>query len=193
MICQICLEKQANYHFTKIINGNKTEYHLCDGCARENGDIIQGPGNSFSIHNLLSGIVNIEFGPTVSTPPAKVAEPRCQTCGMTFRQFSQKGRFGCSQCYTAFADKLDPLIRRVQSQNTMHTGKVPRRAHQLTDEQRDFEQLIEKLEQDLLAEIKNEHYERAAVLRDRIHDIRKNWLSRTAPNEARASEKKEEG
>jgi protein arginine kinase activator len=172
MLCQNCLKNQSNYHFTKIVNGNKSEYHLCESCAREKGDIIQGPGNSFSIHNLLSGMLNIEFGP--ATAHVQQAETKCGTCGMTFRQFSKKGRFGCAECYSAFANQLEPVIRRVQSNNTMHHGKVP--ANRTQEQVNPFEQVTQqlaKLEQELQTEIQNEQYERAAVLRDRITNLRK--------------------
>lgn len=172
MICQNCLKNQSNYHFTKIINGNKSEYHLCESCAREKGDIIQGPGNSFSIHNLLSGMLNIEFGKQPAQP--QVNETRCPSCGLTFRQFSKKGRFGCAACYTAFAEQLEPLFRRVQANNTVHHGKIPgHRPQEQTDPKEFVEQQISKLEQELQTEISNEHYERAAVLRDRINSLRK--------------------
>ena len=38
MICQQCETRPATLHFTKIINGEKTEMHVCEQCASENGD-----------------------------------------------------------------------------------------------------------------------------------------------------------
>jgi protein arginine kinase activator len=35
MICQSCNQREANVHITKIINGVKTEMHLCDECAKK--------------------------------------------------------------------------------------------------------------------------------------------------------------
>lgn len=49
MLCQECQRRQATLHFTKIINGKKTEFHICDVCAKEKGEYIPG-SNSFSIH-----------------------------------------------------------------------------------------------------------------------------------------------
>jgi protein arginine kinase activator len=170
MICQNCLKNQSNYHFTKIINGNKTEYHLCEACAREKGDIVQGPGNSFSIHNLLSGMLNIEFGP--NTSKLRATETRCDTCGMTFNQFSKKGRFGCADCYDAFGTQLEPVIRRVQQNNTVHGGKSPHPRTIETDTKPDFAAQLSALEEELQSEIRNERYERAAVLRDRINVLK---------------------
>ncbi len=170
MICQNCSKNQSNYHFTKIINGNKTEYHLCEACAREKGDIVQGPGNSFSIHNLLSGMLNIEFGANVSK--VRAAETRCGTCGLSFNQFKKQGRFGCADCYEAFGTQLDPVIRRVQQNNTLHAGKSPYPRTTENDAKPSLASQLAALEEELQAEIRNERYERAAVLRDRINNLR---------------------
>ena len=60
MVCQECGKKPATLHFTKIVNGEKTEFHICESCAREKGDFIPGTTNGFSIHNLLSGLLDFE-------------------------------------------------------------------------------------------------------------------------------------
>jgi protein arginine kinase activator len=33
MLCQNCNEKEATVQLTKIVNGEKTELHLCEDCA----------------------------------------------------------------------------------------------------------------------------------------------------------------
>jgi len=35
MKCEKCNDREANFHFSSIINDEKTEMHLCDECARE--------------------------------------------------------------------------------------------------------------------------------------------------------------
>ncbi len=47
MLCQECGEKQATLHFTKIVNGEKTEFHICESCAREKGEGIPGTPEAF--------------------------------------------------------------------------------------------------------------------------------------------------
>jgi protein arginine kinase activator len=85
---------------------------------------------------------------------------------MTYSQFGQIGRFGCSQCYQSFAGQLEPLLRRVQG-NSSHTGKAPLR----TRENLGYRREIDQLRQELHAAINTEAYEMAAVLRDRIHAL----------------------
>ena len=35
MICQECQERPATLHYSKVINGEKTDIHLCEKCADE--------------------------------------------------------------------------------------------------------------------------------------------------------------
>lgn len=42
MQCQECGKRPATLHFTKIVNGEKTEFRICESCAREKGEIIPG-------------------------------------------------------------------------------------------------------------------------------------------------------
>ena len=58
MQCENCHQRPASIHFTKIINGKKMEYHLCERCAQDQEEMM-GSAN-FSIHNLLSGLLNFE-------------------------------------------------------------------------------------------------------------------------------------
>ena len=67
MNCQECNQRPAALHFTKIINGEKTEVNLCEKCAQEKGDIfIFNGGSGFAFNNLLAGLLNID--PTFQKP-----------------------------------------------------------------------------------------------------------------------------
>ena len=166
MLCQECGKKQATLHFTKILNGEKTEFHICESCAREKGELIPGTPNGFSIHNLLSGL--LDFEPSSHNPlSSKVQQPsRCESCGLTYGQFSKVGRFGCSSCYKQFGEKLDPLFKRVHG-STSHTGKVPKRSGGLIKHKRE----IELLKKELLTRIEKEEFEKAAQIRDEIREL----------------------
>ncbi|MFF2890661.1 UvrB/UvrC motif-containing protein [Paenibacillus sp. NPDC057967] len=165
MFCQECGKRPATLHFTKIVNGEKTEFHICESCAREKGEGIPGTPNSFSIHSLLSGLLDFN-SPGTTTPQSAPQTVRCEECGLTYAQFSKIGRFGCSSCYSAFADRLDPLLKRVHS-STTHSGKIPKRSGGQIQCKRE----IEQLRKDMQTYIEQEEFENAAELRDRIREL----------------------
>ncbi|KIL37150.1 hypothetical protein SD70_30975 [Gordoniibacillus kamchatkensis] len=164
MMCQECGKKPATLHFTKIVNGEKTEFHICESCAREKGELIPGTSGGFSIHNLLSGL--LDFEPSQSQSAAKVHKLRCDNCGLTYSQFSKLGRFGCSQCYESFSERLDPLFKRVHG-NIVHTGKVPKRSGSIIQHKRE----IDRLKREMMSSIEREEFEKAAELRDQIKEL----------------------
>lgn len=165
MLCQECGKRPATLHFTKIVNGEKTELHICESCAREKGEFVPGTPGGFSIHNLLSGLLDFEQPGAGAAKPAAL---KCDTCGMTYAQFSKIGRFGCSDCYKYFDNKLDPLLKRVHG-NTVHMGKVPKRAGGKLRTRRE----IDRLKRELQLRIEREDFEAAARLRDQIRELEK--------------------
>ncbi|UKS25624.1 UvrB/UvrC motif-containing protein [Paenibacillus sp. HWE-109] len=165
MVCQECGKRPATLHFTKIINGDKNEFHICENCAREKGEMIPGTSNGFSIHNLLSGL--LDFEPS-SLSAAKSQAIRCENCGLTYSQFSKLGRFGCGSCYQSFSEKLDPLFKRVHG-NIVHVGKVPKRSGGIIQCKRE----VDTLKKDMMACIEAEEFEEAAKIRDQIREIEK--------------------
>lgn len=170
MQCQECGKRPATLHFTKIVNGEKTEFHICEACAREKGEMIPGTTGGFSIHNLLSGLMDFHPGLQGHSSTAKQNENvRCEECGLTYSQFSKIGRFGCSSCYKYFNDRLDPLFKRVHG-NTVHVGKVPKRAGSHIQVQRK----LDDLRRELQYRIVQEEFEEAAALRDQIRELEKN-------------------
>ncbi|GGK21679.1 protein-arginine kinase activator protein [Caldalkalibacillus thermarum] len=167
MHCQECGERPATLHFTKIVNGQKTEIHLCDVCAKDKGEMLPGFNNSFSIHNLLSGFLSFDQPSGTGTTYAHPL--RCDRCGLTYAQFSKSGRFGCAHCYRVFGDRLEPLFKKVHSGNVSHHGKIPRRSGSRLKMKKEIELKKQKLQQ----AVANEEFELAAKLRDEIRELEK--------------------
>jgi protein arginine kinase activator len=161
MLCQRCGKKEATVHLTKIINGEKTELYLCEDCAKETGQIPFEGSDSFSFNNLLSGILNPGMG---SLREDNIL--RCDNCGMTYKEFTEKGLFGCSHCYDTFKIKLEPLLKRIHG-SSEHNGKVPKRRGGDLRIKRE----IDKLRKELQLAVNEEKFERAAELRDSIHNL----------------------
>ncbi|WP_165999128.1 UvrB/UvrC motif-containing protein [Bacillus sp. Cs-700] len=168
MTCQECGERPATLHFTKIINGEKTETHICEKCAKEKGEVEPGT-NHFSIHNLLSGLLNFEtpIGESQAQSFYKPEPSHCPKCGLTYQQFTKIGRFGCSDCYNTFSDKLDPILKKVHGGNTIHSGKIPKRAGAAIEMERKVQNLRNKMKE----YIEHEEFEKAAETRDLIRSL----------------------
>ena len=161
MLCNECGKNEAKVHVTYIINGKKTESHLCEECAKKNQSILN---SSFSMENLFSAMLNNAFN-TTTYLPAK----GCSTCGMTYEEFKKIGKFGCSHCIDTFKPRLMPVVKSIQGYDS-HTGKIPKRAGGNYKVQKD----IEKLKDELKHAIEQEEYETAAKLRDKIRDMESN-------------------
>ncbi|NLA83116.1 MAG: hypothetical protein GX024_10200 [Clostridiales bacterium] len=163
MLCQECKKRPATVHLTRIINNNKTEFYLCEECARQKGQFnISVP---FSINDLLAGFMGMD-SPSVSVKKEGVRQ--CKNCGMKFEQFRKIGRLGCRECYKQFSDELVPILRRIHG-NTVHNGKVPKRAGVELRITRQIQQLKSKLQK----AVEVENFEEAARLRDRIRELEK--------------------
>ncbi|MBU9720256.1 MULTISPECIES: UvrB/UvrC motif-containing protein [Bacillaceae] len=170
MLCQECQERQATLHFTKIINGEKTEFHICDVCAKDKGEYFPG-SNSFSIHQLLSGLLDVDHPVSKANEgfAQQKAQLRCSSCGMTYQQFADIGRFGCSNCYKRFNEKLDPIFKRIHSGNAKHAGKIPKRKGKDLHIHKEIRRLKEQMQQ----YISKEEFEQAAEIRDEIRSLEK--------------------
>lgn len=177
MLCQICHERQAKVHFTNIINNQKVEMHLCEQCANEKGQL--GFPFTISINGLIAGLLGFDtekVNNNISSNKAGSINPytraaqqetlQCEKCGMTLEQFLKLGKLGCSNCYTTFEGKLNPLIRRLQG-SVEHNGKIPSKLSktQLVNKE------ITKLKDLLNKAVEREEYEKAALFRDEIRSL----------------------
>lgn len=169
MLCQICKKRPANVHMTKIINGEKSEIHICEQCAKENevtgiNKSIIGYTEPFSFSNILEGLM--DFPGTGSLKHDAPLSVKCPVCGLEYEEFKKTGMLGCSECYKAFGDRIEPIVKRIHG-NVQHTGKVPRRTGGVIRLKRD----IERLKYELKVAVDNEEYEKAAKIRDKIREL----------------------
>lgn len=163
MLCQKCHKREANVHFTQILNGIKTESYLCSQCANQNDKFTFSP--QLNLGDFLWGFPGVaESGGLTETEQPR--EVRCDFCGMSFDDFRKTGKVGCANCYRTFRENLNPILRRLHG-NTEHKGKIPGKLTECIKTGNE----IEKLKEELTAAIGREEYERAAELRDRIRKL----------------------
>lgn len=169
MKCSECNKRPATVHYTQIINGKKTDLHVCELCAANKGYITQSE-ETYSLHDLLTGLFN--FGSSKLDLQnenifAEIEQLQCSKCNLSFNDFQRLGKFGCAHCYSSFKPKLDSIFRRVHSGNTKHFGKIPKRRGKHIYVQKEIEHYREQLQQ-LIAE---EKFEQAAIVRDEIKKL----------------------
>lgn len=162
MLCEECGKNQATVHMKKIINNNVTESHLCEECAKKNNNF--NFDTSFSIQNILAGLIDSSYDGPVKIEQIKSLT--CDNCGLTYGKFRQTGKFGCSNCYDSFREKLVPLIKKIQGHDS-HVGKIPKKAGKNINAKK----MIDKLKMELDLAVNKEEFEKAAQLRDKIRDI----------------------
>lgn len=165
MICQICKKHEATIHLTEITEGKRSEMHLCQTCAIEQGVAIK---SQMPLNELLSSLLAV--APADDELMGGLdKETVCPNCGMTLEQFRKDALLGCPNDYDVFEKVLVPLIEKAHEGSTTHCGKVPNRTPSDTKKQ----SRILNLRQQLDVAVRTEDYEKAAELRDQISEMEK--------------------
>jgi protein arginine kinase activator len=159
MQCQICQKRTATIHLTEISEGVRTEMHICEQCAVEQGVAAH---SQMSVNELLSHLLAVQpsdeeiFGPS--------EESVCPSCGFTLERLRKEGTLGCPLDYKVFEQALLPLIERAHGGKSNHCGKVPTKVPKDTKKFVELSQLRKQLED----AVRDEDYELAAKLRDKM-------------------------
>ena len=163
MQCEICQKNEATIHLTEIVEAVRTETHLCESCAAEQGIIIK---SHIPINELLSNLL-------ASQPPdeqlfgSSEKKLSCPRCGFTLEQYRKEALLGCPYDYEVFEKVLLPLIEKAHDSKTTHCGKIPSKIPDDTKKQIELSNLRQQLE----AAVQSEDYESAAGLRDKINQM----------------------
>jgi protein arginine kinase activator len=158
VICQRCGKRPATTHLTELSPaGGRAELHLCTTCIQLMELRLEaGPP---PIAAIIAGAAE-EDAPSADGDPAA----DCPCCGLTFGEFEQGKRFGCTQDYSAWEDRLLPLLAGYHGADR-HVGRRPAAGAADADA---WQQQRARLDGDLRAAIAKEDYEAAARLRDAL-------------------------
>ena len=132
----------------------------CDGGPDEAGHFWSDPFHSF-LGGGFGSLWNDMLGEAAPTATLLGTERKCPTCGMTESELRRTGRVGCPDCYSTFADILNPYVQKVHGA-TRHVGTAPAAPEQPKTDP------VADLKAQLKAAVESEDYERAASLRDEI-------------------------
>lgn len=178
MVCQNCGKNEATIIYTQVMNGEKKQFALCKDCARKLGIENIVPDLSMSFRNVLGDFFN-DYAESMLLPSLENNTIKCKNCGMTYEDFINNGMFGCEECYDTFQDPIDSLLKNLHG-TTKHVGRGinNKNAEKIVveddekqennaenkkdnDAQKDLQQELEKA-------IREERYEDAAKIRDKI-------------------------
>ena len=171
MKCQSCKKEEATIKYYENINGEKREIMLCGSCAKKL--------NLIDFPNMLSYFF--------STYPKELLENEytkkvCDKCSYTFDDYLKTGLFGCPNCYSAFNDRIDTLLNKIHGKNRhinteskTQENNVKKTYMNIKDKNHNINISsiidISKLKNLLNLSIKEEKYEDAAKIRDRIKEL----------------------
>ncbi len=157
MLCEECNQNPATVVITVLSGEGTTTRHLCKECM----DKVESSIAKGDISSFLSSLSSI-----LSKEPKKTQTLKCDACGLTYEEFLNTGKLGCTQCYKAFSEQLKPLLLRVHGRN-QHAGRVPANRR----EERAFEQCMAVLKTRMDQAISDEKFEVAASIRDEIRAL----------------------
>ena len=149
MICSNCGKNNASITYKQNINGKKITLNLCDNCAHEIGIF-----NSFD--DIFSPMI-LDFEYVLPE------EIKCKKCGYTLSKYRSTGLFGCDECYKTFKKERDEILLKIQGKN--------RQIKEEKNIKKESINQVEKLKQELQELVKQEKFEEAAVIRNRIKNL----------------------
>ena len=159
MLCEKCGKNNATTHIRSVVNGVVTEKHLCACCAANEGySDMQG--------NNLTQLLSSMFG-DIMAANSSMGAVRCKCCGGAFADIAESGKVVCPECYKTFYNELLPYLKRVHG-STKHIGKIPNKAPLAVKAD---EETVEGLRMLLNQLVREENYEQAAVVRDKIKKL----------------------
>lgn len=154
--CQKCQKQPATVHLTEIVNQEKREAHLCEGCAKSAGVNIN---LNFTIPEILGKFVE-------GRPGREGTDRKCPRCGIRYSDFRTKARLGCAYDYEVFQSGIVPLLEKVHG-SSQHVGKVPQTVESVIRKENELVQLKRELD----GLVRSEKFEKAAQVRDKIRTL----------------------
>lgn len=147
---------------TQIVNGQVSELALCEACARAKG-LFDPQSLTFAekffpeefkqrVDKLVRELTGAESA--AEPAPSLGVLSNCPICGFSMEDYRRTGHLGCPDCYTVFAQELDPTAE--EDAEPADEAPAVTRA---------------RLQKELQQAIAREDYERAAALRDQINAL----------------------
>lgn len=144
-MCQNCGRNSANVIYESVINGDRTKLHLCDECASK---MNLGIDFDFGMEDIFSNFFEDFGGIKMLTMPDLMGRERCA--------FTKRHNE---------INSLDEFDEILEKNRKKKSAKKETKAKEMSK--------IDELKSKLNECIKNEEYEKAAMLRDEIKKLEK--------------------
>lgn len=149
MKCEKCNDREATFYYSSNINGEKTERHLCADCAREEGfggALDYRPATMFN--SFFDDMFSDFFSPL----------PSFGSFGSPFRSIMAPAM-----------PRLNIVINQPQTAVSQEQSekRIPTDAGTEVKQRRELEALRQQLE----SAVKDENFEKAIELRDKIREL----------------------
>ena len=171
MDCDLCGDNEATNHIQMVIDGDKKSLHLCSQCANKkkvNPNMFEGVALAEFLYNFADMTKEVPTEQLETLP-----QMSCPTCELTSAEFQKSGLLGCADCYEVFKpfllEALPSLHKGVNHVGKMielpDDGSLPASAVEAPVNR------VKDLQAALRQAVGNEHYEKAAALRDEIRNL----------------------
>jgi protein arginine kinase activator len=199
-VCELCRKRPATTHLTELEpeGGERRELHLCPACIQSIG--VQLESGPPAIAEIVAKGANEpqaegEDGEPEAAASSEKAEAEedeaCPVCGLQFSDYANNNLFGCANCFLAFGDRVEQLLKRYHGA-TRHIGRAPQKAATVAavvPQRRGSER--RKLETALKEAVAKERYEEAAALRDQLRKLEQARAEKAERGEKADAEKDE--
>ena len=146
MLCSKCGKNDASVHVFEERNGNRKEYYLCGECAQE--ALTENENGIFQPESILENLFSMSFAGS----------------SLMENFFGNKmSGYGCAEASKGIKEEIPVL--HLKNGKVVEEDGVNRNKESMTD--------IEKLKEEMTLAVKNEEYEKAAQLRDKIEKMEK--------------------
>ncbi len=176
MLCGKCKKKEATVHVSGFVDNKSVQISFCQDCARNSGfnPLFAAPF-TFASHEqpALTDLTDLLSSWHAKSSGVPATPSACPACHWTMSEFQKTGKMGCAECYLHFQAETENCLRKLHG-HVQHKGKkAPAEvAKAKAKERRDT---LAGLKSKLEKALKDENYELAASLRDRLKEAeRKN-------------------
>ena len=153
MMCQNCGRNNANVMYKRVVTGKRTELYLCDECANK---MNIGMNFDFGVNDIFSSFFDNVGGLKMLTMPSLMGRENFMLPGLVPTHETEDS-----------SDGLDDILEKNRQKKNMKK-EVKAKENEVKEMSE-----VDKLKAELDECIKNEEYEKAAVIRDKVKKLEK--------------------